>query len=180
MQPPEIAIGSQRIFQGRVVTLRVDTVALPDGRTSTREVVEHSQSVTILPVDDQGNVLLERQYRRAVDQWMVEAPAGGMNPGEDPEQAARRELLEETGFSARKLEHLASFYVSPGFCTELMHVYLATGLTAGRATPEEDEHIQVQALPLAQALQMVQRGEILDGKTIVALLLAEKRLNISG
>lgn len=180
MNPPERTISSQRIFQGRVVTLRVDTVALPDGRTSTREVVEHSQSVTILPVDDRGNVLLERQYRRAVDAWMVEAPAGGMNPGEDPEQAARRELKEETGYDARKLEHLVSFYVSPGFCTELMHVFLATGLVAGQTALEDDEYIQVETVPLAQALEMVQRGEIQDGKTVTALLLAEKRLNNAG
>ncbi len=179
MQPPERTLSSRQIFQGRVVTMRVDTVALPDGRTSTREVVEHSASVTILPVDAQGNVLLERQYRRSVDQWMVEAPAGGMNPGEDPEQAARRELKEETGYDAGKLEHLASFYVSPGYCTELMHVFLATGLIAGEAALEDDEYIQVETVPLKRALEMVQRGEIQDGKTITALLLTEKRLNNS-
>lgn len=179
MQPPEITINSQRIFQGRVVALRVDTVEMPDGRTATREVVEHSQSVTILSVDDRGNVLLERQYRRSVDRWMLEAPAGGMNPGEAPEQAARRELKEETGYEARKLEHLASFYVSPGFCTELMHVYLATGLVTGEATPEEDEYIKVEAMPLAKAIGMIASGEVQDGKTVAALLLAEKHLNIS-
>jgi ADP-ribose pyrophosphatase len=166
MEPPERTIESQRVFQGRVVTLRVDTVALPNGRTARREVVEHSQSVTILLVDGQGNVLLE-------------APAGGMNEGEDPEAAARRELREETGYTARKMEHLASFYVSPGFCTELMRTYLATGLMAGRADPEEDEHIQVISVPLRRAIQMISTGEIADGKTIAALLLAEKRLNIS-
>ncbi|MBI2171199.1 MAG: NUDIX hydrolase [Chloroflexi bacterium] len=179
MQPPEKTVETKRIFQGRVVGLRVDTVSLPDGGTARREVVEHSQSVTILPVDGQGNVLLERQYRKPVEAWLLEAPAGGMNEGEDPEAAARRELREETGYTARKMEHLASFYVSPGFCTELMHTYLATGLVAGRADPEEDEHIDVTFVPLCQAIKMISTGEIVDGKTIAALLLAEKRLNIS-
>ncbi|MBI4311427.1 MAG: NUDIX hydrolase [Chloroflexi bacterium] len=177
MQPPETTTGSRQIFQGHVVTLRVDTIALPGGRTGTREVVEHSPSVTVLPVDDQGNVLLERQYRRPVGEWILEVPAGGMNEGETPEEAARRELLEETGYAASKLERLASFYMSPGFCTELMHAFLATGLTAGKATPEEDEFIQVEAVPLSRALEMVSSGEIRDAKTIAVLLLAEKRLN---
>ncbi|MBI4197619.1 MAG: NUDIX hydrolase [Chloroflexi bacterium] len=179
MEPPERTVESKSIFQGRVVSLRVDTVVLPNGHTSKREVVEAGPSVTILPVDGQGNVLLERQYRRPPNEWLLEAPAGGMNEGEDPEAAARRELLEETGYTARKMEHLASFYVSPGFCTELMHTYLATGLVAGRADPEEDEHIGVTFVPLRQAIKMISTGEIVDGKTIAALLLAEKRLNIS-
>ncbi|MBI4203205.1 MAG: NUDIX hydrolase [Chloroflexi bacterium] len=178
MQPPEKTIATTSVFQGRVVTLRVDTVALPNSRTATREVVEHGPSVTVLPVDDQGNVLLERQYRRSVGRWLLEAPAGSMDAGETPEQAVHRELKEETGYTAAKLEHLATFWVSPGYCTELMHVYLATGLTAGEATPEEDEYIKVEAVPFVRAMGMIPSGEIEDCKTVAALLLAEKRLNI--
>ncbi|MBI4339002.1 MAG: NUDIX hydrolase [Chloroflexi bacterium] len=177
MNPPERTIKSDRLYQGRVVALRVDTVALSDSRTSRREIVEHRGSVAILPVDAEGNVLLVRQYRKAIERWTLEAPAGGLDEGEDPVAAAHRELREETGCLAGRLERLASFYTSPGFCTELMHAYLATNLTLGDASPEEDEQIQVERVPLAEAIGMAQGGEIQDGKTIAALLLAEKSLN---
>lgn len=177
MEPSEQTVDSQRIYKGKVVGLRVDTVTLPRGGTSKREIVEHGGSVTIVAVDDGQNVVLVRQYRKAVESWLLEAPAGGLDEGEDPRQAVRRELQEETGYTAESIERLATFYTSPGFCTEIMHVYLATGLRPGVAVPEDDESIDVVVVSLRESLEMVRRGEIEDGKTIASLLLAVNRLN---
>ena len=174
---PEHTIETQRIYQGRVVGLRVDTVRLPDGRVSTREVVETRNAVAIVPVDAQGNVVLVRQYRKPPEQTLLEVPAGGMDEAEEPEACARRELEEETGYTASHLEPLTSFFMSPGFCTEEMHAFLATGLTAGQPHPDADESIEVVAVPLASIPQMIQRGEIRDAKSIVSLLLALERWN---
>lgn len=176
MIPPEPTMASRRIYQGRVVGLRVDTVRLPDGGASQREIVEHKGSVAIVPLDDQGHVLLVRQYRKAVEQALLEVPAGGLEEGEVPEACARRELAEETGHTASRMEHLASFYMTPGFCTEEMHAFLATGLAPGQPRPEQDENIELVPVPLATVGGMIHRGEIRDAKSIVALLMALERV----
>lgn len=168
----EPTLESRRIYKGRVVALRVDTVQLAEGRTSSREIVEHGGSVAIVPLDDSGNVLLVRQYRKAVGQTLLEVPAGGLSEGEEPEACARRELEEETGYSAGQLEHLVSFFTTPGYCDEEMHAFVARELVAGRPSPEADENIQVVAVPLASIQGMIQRGEIRDAKSIASLLLA--------
>lgn len=172
MQNPEHTVATERIFRGRIVGLRVDTVQLPGGRVSQREIVEHSGSVAVVPLDGHSNILMVRQYRKPVEQELLEIPAGLLEPGEEPETAARRELQEETGYTAQRIEPLVQFFTSPGFCDEEMHTFLATGLVAGRPNPDEDEQIKMVPVPLADVPEMIQRGEIRDGKSIAALLLA--------
>ncbi len=172
MQNPEHTVATERIFRGRIVGLRVDTVQLPGGRVAAREIVEHSGSVAVVPLDGHGNVLMVRQYRKPVEQELLEIPAGMLEPGEEPVTAARRELEEETGYTARRIEPLVRFFTSPGFCDEEMHTFLATDLVAGRPNPDEDEQIELVPVPLAHVPEMIRRGEILDGKSVAALLLA--------
>lgn len=172
MPNPEHTVATERIFRGRIVGLRVDTIQLPGGRVSLREIVEHSGSVAIVPLDDHGNVLMVRQYRKPVEQELLEIPAGMLEPGEEPVTAARRELEEETGYTAHRIEPLIQFFTSPGFCDEEMHVFLATGLVAGQPNPDEDEQIDLVPVPLAHVPEMIRHGEIRDGKSIAALLLA--------
>lgn len=172
MEEKEPTIQSQMVYQGRIVNLRVDTVRMSNGVQARREIVEHGDSVCVVPVDDRGNVLLVRQYRKPARETLLEVPAGGVDPGEAPEQAAHRELKEETGYSARHMQHLASFWTSPGFCTELMHAYMATGLQAGDSEQEEDEEIELVPVPLATVPELIHRGEIKDAKSIASLLLA--------
>jgi nudix-type nucleoside diphosphatase (YffH/AdpP family) len=151
------------------VNLRVDTVELAGGWQTTREVVEHGEVVAVVPLLEEGDVLLVRQYRLPAGQTLLEVPAGGVDEGEKPEEAAQRELGEECGQRAGRLERLGGFYVSPGFCSEFVHVFLATQLRPVRARPEPDEKIAVVRLPLAQALRLVRQGEIRDGKSIIGL-----------
>jgi ADP-ribose pyrophosphatase len=167
----EPTVESHRAFEGRLFNVRVDTVRLPNGRLASREIVENGDSVCIVPLDRQNNVVLVRQYRKSVGRFLLEVPAGGMNPGEDPEEAARRELREETGYRAEKLERLSYFWTTPGFCTEGMYAYLATGLEAGFHSPEEDENIEVVRAALEEVPAMISSGEIQDGKSIASLLM---------
>ncbi|KPJ48719.1 MAG: hypothetical protein AMJ38_04675 [Dehalococcoidia bacterium DG_22] len=165
----EQVVESRRLYEGRVVSLRVDRVKLPGGRLTVREVVEHAPVVAIVALDGRGNVLLVRQYRLPVQQSLLEIPAGGVDPGESAEEAAQRELQEETGQRAGRLERLCSFFASPGYCDEYMHLYLATGLEASALAADADESIEVVRLPLSEALQLIDRGEICDAKTIIGL-----------
>lgn len=168
----EPTIESRRPFSGELVNLRVDIVRLPNGRLASREVVEHSDCVSVVPVDENGNVILVRQYRKPIEQFLLEVPAGGIVAGEDPKEAARRELSEETGYHATTLKELGRFWTSPGFCTEGMYAYLATGLTPGARRLDEDENIEQIEIPLCKVPSMIISGEICDGKSIVSLLLA--------
>ncbi|MCS7206529.1 MAG: NUDIX hydrolase [Dehalococcoidia bacterium] len=169
----ERILESQRIYNGRVVSLRVDTVRLePKGTRAMREVVEHAPGITIVPVDAQGSVILVRQFRTPAQQVLLECPAGTMEPGETPEQAVHRELLEETGYRAQSLVRLGGFWMSPGFCTEYMHAYLALGLEPGPAQQEADEDIQVERAPVDRIPDLVRTGQVQDAKSIAALLLA--------
>jgi len=170
----EVTVAEESIYSGRVVHLRVATVRLPDGRLAAREIVTHPDAVAILPVDGQGNVLLVRQFRKAVEQDLLEIPAGLMEGGEDPVATARRELAEEAGFAADNLERLTGFFTSAGFCTEYIHLFLATGLHPVARRPAWDEDIATVWLPLAQALAMIERGEVRDAKTIIALLMVAR------
>jgi ADP-ribose pyrophosphatase len=166
---PERVLESRRLYEGRVVNLRVDTVELAGGGKTTREVVEHGDVVAIVPLLEEKDVLLVRQYRLPAAQTLLEVPAGGVDLGENVEEAAQRELGEECGQRADRLERLGGFYVSPGFCSEYMHVFLATQLRPVEARPDPDEEIAVVRLPLAEALRLVRRGEIRDGKSIIGL-----------
>ncbi|MGI8914872.1 MAG: NUDIX hydrolase [Chloroflexota bacterium] len=162
---------SREVFAGRIVKLRVDSVALPNGKTVEREVVEHRGAVAMVVLDDQDQVLLVRQHRPAVGEDLLELPAGTLEVDETPEACAKRELAEELGMAASRWTPLAQCYSSPGFCTELLHLYLAEGLTPAQGQPDEDEAITVERLPLAEARARVADGTIRDAKTIAGLLL---------
>ena len=168
----ETTTDSQRHFEGRIFSVRVDTVELPGGRRTTREVVEHSDAVCMVPVDDAGNVLLVRQFRKPTESSILEVPAGGVETGEVSEDTVIRELQEEVGYTADRITHLASFWVAPGWATERMHAYLATGLRPSKLSADDDENIELVRLPFQQAVAMIQTGEIHDGKTIASLLMA--------
>ena len=168
----ELTISSERLYEGRILNVRKDTVRMPNGREATREVVEHSHAVCIVPVDDDGNVLFVRQYRKPTEQAILEVPAGGVEEGELSEDTVLRELQEEVGYTADSLQHLASFWVAPGWATEYMHAYLATGLQPSKLVGDDDENIEVVRIPLEQAVSMIQTGELNDGKSIASLLLA--------
>lgn len=166
----ERTLHTESVYKGRVVNLRVDTVELPSGRKTKREIVEHGQCVAIVAIDAQENVILVRQFRKPVEGSLLEVPAGGVDPGEEPSDCARRELAEETGYSTQNLTYLGGFYTSPGFCTEYMHLFLATGLEPGEQAPEADETIEVIHIPLVKIPELITSGEICDAKSITGLL----------
>ena len=166
------------MYDGRVVKLRVDTVALAGGRTTQREVVEHGEVVAMVPLDAQGNVVLVRQYRLPAGQALLEVPAGGVRPDETPEQAAERELREETGYRPGRLQPVTGFYVAPGYCTEYIHLYLAEDLREDPLDGDEDEQVEVVRLPLREAVRLVETGQIQDAKSIIGLLAAAGRKGV--
>ena len=168
-------LSSQKVFDGRVFNVTVDTVS--EGElTYQREVVHHNGSAVIVPIFDDGTVALVRQYRHPAVRYLLEIPAGTLAKGERPEIGAARELKEELGVTAGRLEKLSEFFVSPGFCEEKMWVYLATELSQGEQALEDDEVLEVVRLPLADALEMITSGEIQDAKTIIGLMLAAPRV----
>jgi len=168
----EKTITSQYIYHGKIINLRLDEVLLPDGRKAGREVVEHRGAAAILAVNDAGEVYFVRQYRQAVACELLEIPAGGLRPEESPAACAMRELAEEAGVKPRELRQIACYYSSPGFASEKLYLYLATGLEPADVLPEADEDLEVCLIPWAEALKMAREGKIADGKTLVALLLA--------
>jgi ADP-ribose pyrophosphatase len=165
----------RRVYEGRVVSLDVDEVAEPGEIRGTREIVRQPGSVAALPVLEDGRVVLVRQYRYAVDAHVWELPAGRRDAGETPESGARRELEEEVGLRAGTLEPLMVFWTTPGFCDEVMHLFRATDLERVPARPEADERIEQASFTLDEAVAMMRRGQIREGKTLVALLLEERR-----
>ncbi len=160
--------GGRRVYEGRVVALRVEEVELPDGRRVSREIVEHRGAAAAVPLVGR-DVLLVRQHRPAVGRDLLEIPAGTVEPGESPAACLQRELAEEIGMQAGRLEHLVTFYPSPGFLTEAVHVYLATDLVP-RRLPGEEEDLEVVRMPLGDAQALVRSGEIVDSKSIIGLL----------
>lgn len=168
-------LNSKRVFEGRVFNVTVDTVS--EGElTYKREVVRHGGSAVIVPVHDDGTVVLVRQYRHPAVRYLLEAPAGTLAEGERPEVGAARELEEELGLLAARLEKLSEFFVSPGFLEEKMWVFLATELSEGTQRLDEDEVLDIVRLPIADALEMITSGEIQDAKTIIGLMLAAPRV----
>lgn len=176
MDLEEQRIAGETIYRGKVVSLRVDRVRLPDGSEGRREVVEHRGAVVIAALNAQGELALVRQYRYAVGEITLELPAGTLEPGEDPRAAAQRELVEEAGWEATEWQELAACYSSPGFCTEKMHFFLARGLLPAEQHPDVDENIQAEFWPLARVKDMVLAGEIHDAKTALAVLWLDARL----
>jgi ADP-ribose pyrophosphatase len=171
----EKTIASEVRYKGHILNLRLDTVCLPNGRTATREIVEHRGAVGIVPLDRQGNVILVRQFRKAIERSILEIPAGTREQGEDIEKCLHRELSEETGYTAGRIERLAGYYSAVGFCNEFIEIYLATDLSSGEADPDEDEFVDIVSIPLIEALRMLESGEIVDAKTFVGLLSLKAR-----
>src|SRR2546422_1810447 len=177
IQTPEF-IDSKKVFTGRVFDVTVDTVHEAD-KPYTREVVHHRGSAVILPAFDEGTIALVRQYRHPAVKYLLELPAGTLNNRERPDEGAARELQEELGLLAGKLEKLCEFFVSPGFLEEKMWLYLATDLKETNQSLEDDELIEVVRIPIRRALQMISGGEIEDAKTIIGLMFAAPRLGLS-
>ena len=201
----ETILDSHYLYRGRIVNLRLDRITLPAGgavgpggagmtgraiplrgspgpgglgtkeRSYVREVVEHGEVVAMVALDSEGRVLLVLQERVPAGKELLEIPAGGIDPGEGPREAAERELREETGFRPRRLESLGGFFTSPGFCTEYVHLFLATELEQSALPADADEGIQLVALPLAEALSLIDDGRICDAKSIAGLLLVARR-----
>jgi ADP-ribose pyrophosphatase len=169
-------LSSKLAFKGKVFNVFTDTLVEPGGQCNTRDVIHHNGSVVMLAVDESKNpadpdIILERQYRHAAGQFLIELPAGSRNPGEAPLAAAKRELIEETGYRARRWTMLIRYFASPGFLGEWMQIYLARDIREGTATPELDEQIEVLRVPLSQAMKMIAEGKIHDGKTLIGLSL---------
>ena len=166
----ERTISSQLLYKGRAVNLRIDTVKTAGGRQTTREIVEHGDCVAIIAIDADDNVLLVKQYRKAVEKELLEIPAGGIDPGEDPVTTVQRELSEETGYLPRKVDRLGGFYSTPGYCTEYLHLYLATDLVPHQLQAEDTENISLIRVPLSQISSLITSGSICDAKSIAGLL----------
>jgi len=169
-------LNSEVLMKGRAFSIRRDTLKTPDGRETKFEIIEHSGSVVIIPVDENGNILLVRQYRHATGGDLLELPAGTLEDGEEPEVCAAREIREETGMAAGKLVRLGDFYLVPGYSTEFMVVFLATDLSYSPLEADADEFLNVEKVPVAEAIQMAERGEIPDAKSLAALFLAKNSL----
>ncbi|MBT9166377.1 MAG: ADP-ribose pyrophosphatase [Chloroflexi bacterium] len=170
----EKLLDSRYAYQGQRINLRVDGIELPSGKKTTREIVEHSNCVAIVAVDAAENVTLIRQHRSAIGQNLLEIPAGKIEPGESPLACAHRELREETGYLAGKVEALGGFYASPGYSTEYLYLYLATELEPVLEAPDADEIMDVVRVPLASIPERIASGEIRDAKTLVGLLYVER------
>jgi ADP-ribose pyrophosphatase len=178
MELIERTIEKKTLYHGHIVNVRVDSVALHNGKTVTREVVEHPGGVAVLPYQDDGTVTLVRQFRYPAREILLEIPAGKLEPGEDPEICGRRELHEEAGFTAGRFELMMVMQPSPGFCQELLYLYLARDLTFVGLKPDEDEFLELVRMPFDQALRMAADGQIADAKTALALLLTARKLGM--
>lgn len=172
---PAQVLASKVAYDGPLFRVQTDSIREPNGKQVTRDVIRHGGSAVILAIDSSRNrkdplVLLERQFRHAAQQYLYEVPAGKMDPGEDHLAAAKRELLEETGYQAGKWTKLVKYFASPGFLGEWMQVFLAEDLKPGLAQPEEDESIELQFVPLSRLLRLIEKGQILDGKTMISVM----------
>ena len=170
-------VGGERVYTGRIISVDLDDVRFPDGSVGKLEMIRHPGASAVVPLlgdldDEDPTVLLIRQYRYAADKYLYEIPAGRLDPGESPAECARRELREETGYTAERVEQLFTMFTTPGFTDEMIHLFLATGLVAGEANREADEFMELVPTPLSRALSMIEQGEIQDAKTALALLYA--------
>lgn len=163
-------------FKGRIINLRVDEALLPNGATATREVVEHNGGICVVPITEKGEVLMVEQYRYPYGEVILEIPAGKRDGDEEPLEGGKRELREETGAVAENYTFLGELYPTPGYCGEVIYMYLATGLSFGETDPDEDEFLNVKKIPLEKAVDMIMKGEIKDAKTQTAILKVERML----
>ena len=174
----EETVGSERIYEGQIVNLRRDTVRMPEGHEATREVVEHPGAVVVLAYDDEGHIPFVRQWRVPVGGPLLELPAGGIDPGEEPAAAAARELQEEVGLKPGSLEQVAAFWAAPGWADEYLYGYVARDCTASQLSPDADEKLEVHRHTLGEAMELVEQGVIADSKSI--LLLQHSALRAAG
>jgi ADP-ribose pyrophosphatase len=172
----EETLSSEIIYRGRAIGVRVDQVQMPGGRVTTREIVEHADCVAIIAIDDSNNLLLVNQFRKPVEKELLEIPAGGIEPGENPADCVRREMREETGYLPCKVERLGGFYSTPGYCTEYLYLYLATDLVPSPLQAEDTEGVQLKRVPPDEITGLIDSGAICDAKSIAGLLIYLKRL----
>lgn len=172
----EKTMKSEKIYEGKILSVRIDTVELPDKKYSKREIVEHPGAVAIVPITKEKEIVFVKQFRKATESVLIEIPAGKLEINEQPVNCAVRELKEETGLSAEKIEYVLDYYSSPGFTNERIHLFFATGIVYGEAAPEDDEYIDVIKLNINEAVDMIRRGIIKDGKTITGVLMAYDRM----
>ena len=172
----EPTVATTPVYNGDVINVRVDTVRLPNGRESDREIVYYPSSVCVVAVDPHQNVILVRQFRKTADRFLMEVPAGKMEPGEDPEEAALRELQEETGHAAAKWQLLGAFFLNPSLSPQYTHAYLATDLKLSNLDADADEFIELRRVPFTDVGALITDGSIQDAKSIAALLLAMRVL----
>ena len=169
---PIRTIDSEMIYEGKILNLRKDIIQTESNKKAVREIVEHKPAVAIVPIDDNENVLLVRQYRHPAKQYLLEVPAGLIETEEEPDIAAMRELREEIGYSSNNLRLLGGFWSSPGFTDEYMYCYIARDLVENRLPADDDENIEVESIPITQVHKLIKFGEITDAKTIALLLMA--------
>jgi ADP-ribose pyrophosphatase len=174
MKFEEKTVSRKHIYQGNIINIESLTVTLPDGKEATRDMVSHPGASVIIPLNENGELYMVRQYRKPIEKVSLEIPAGKLDKGEDPAVCAERELKEETGLSADRIEHLMSVHSTPGFCNEVLHIYLATGLKEGEQCSDEDEFITCEKIPVNELVNMVKSGEITDAKTIIGILMADR------
>ncbi|MCX6066730.1 MAG: NUDIX hydrolase [Chloroflexi bacterium] len=167
---------SEVTYEGRAFTVRRDHLLTPSGNTVKYDIIQHIGSVILIPIDSDGQIYFVRQYRHAAELELLELPAGTLEPNEPPIEAAAREIREETGMASANLKEIGSFYLAPGYSTELMHVFMATELTHDPLDPDADEYLSVEKMPLAEALHLAESGQMQDAKSLAALLLAKTYL----
>lgn len=166
----EKTIKSEKIYEGKVISVKIDTVELPDKKYCKREIVEHPGAVAVILINENNNLVLIKQYRKAIEDYLLEIPAGKIELKESPYDTALRELKEETGYTASSLTKLLSFYTSPGFANEIIHVFVAKDVTKGEATPDIGEFVEMLEFPMDTILEMIKEGKIKDAKTVTAIL----------
>ena len=178
MKLSEQTISTEYKFNGRLIRLRTDTVLLPNGNRASREIVEHSGGVGVVALTDDSRIMTVRQYRHAMKEVVLEIPAGKLEKGEEPLLAAKRELAEEVGVTAENWRYLGPLYATPGYCEEIDHLYLATGLALGESHPDPDEFLERGSMPLTDAVDAVMRGDIPDAKTQTAILKVQRLIDL--
>ena len=173
----EKTMKSEKLYEGKIINLRIDTVELPDKKYSKREIVEHPGGVAIVGITDENEILLVKQYRKSVDRVLLELPAGKIEVNEEPKETAFKELKEETGYSTENLEYLLEFYTSPGFSTEKVYIFLAENMEKGEQELESGEYIEVESYKIDDLIKMIKKGEIIDSKTIIGIYAIKDRLS---
>lgn len=170
----EKTMKSDKVYEGKILNLRIDTVEMPDKKYSKREIVEHPGGVAIIALTSNDSLFLVKQYRKAVEDFVLEIPAGKLELNEEPRETAIRELKEEIGMESNKLTYLSEFYTSPGYCNEKIHLYLAEDLEKGEFEPEPGEFLEVLEFKIDELIKMIEIGEIIDSKTIIGIFIAKK------